>query len=257
MIDHYVWLIWSSAFLIPWLGLYLGMPAKRRIILGASLLTLPFGLTEPLFVPAYWSPPSLFDLAQRTGFDLESLIFSFAIGGVGLVLYDVLTRRVTVRLLAVERHHARHRLHRLALAAPVLAFPPLLLLHWNPIYPAIVAMGTGALAAIACRPDLKARTWVGGVLFLTFYTVLLLGLEATVPGYIGRVWNLPALSGLSIAGLPVEELLFAGAFGGYWSAVYEHLTWSTSATAASLASVASPTGSSRMKVTGSLGDHLP
>ena len=229
MIDHYVWLIWSSAFLIPWLGLYIAIPARRRVMLRASLLTMPFGLTQPLFVPAYWSPPSLFELARRTGFDLESLIFSFAIGGVGLVLYDVLIRRVRMPLSAGERHHTRHRLHRLALAAPVLAFPPLLLLHWNPIYPAIVAMGTGALAAIACRPDLKARTLVGALLFLTFYSVLLLALEATAPGYIGRTWNIPALSGLLIAGLPVEELLFAAAFGGYWSAVYEHLAWSTSA----------------------------
>jgi len=40
----------------------------------------PFGLTEPMFVPEYWSPPSLFELAQRTGFDIEGIIFSFAIG---------------------------------------------------------------------------------------------------------------------------------------------------------------------------------
>lgn len=46
----------------------------------ASVMTMPLGLTEPLFVPAYWNPPSLFNLAQRTGFDIESLIFAFAIG---------------------------------------------------------------------------------------------------------------------------------------------------------------------------------
>lgn len=232
MTDHYVWFIWSSAFLIPWVGLYLGVPARRRVMLRASLLTMPFGLTEPLFVPAYWSPPSLFDLAQRTGFDLESLIFSFAIGGIGLVLYDALTRHATVRLPEAERQHVRHRLHRLALAVPVLAFPLLMLLKWNPIYPAIVAMGMGTVAASACRPDLRTRSWLGAVLFLAFYTVLLLGLEATVPGYIGRVWNLPALSGLLIARLPLEELLFAVAIGGYWSAIYEHLTWSTPVTSA-------------------------
>ena len=240
-----MWLVWSSAFLLPWLGLYVGLPTRRRVMLRASLLTMPFGLTEPLFVPGYWSPPSLFDLARRTGFDLESLIFSFAIGGVGVTLYDMFARRGRVRLPAVERRHARHRVHRLALVAPVVAYLPLLLLHWNPIYPAIVAMGTGALAAVACRPDLMARTWLGAVLFLTFYTGLLLGLEVTVPGYIGRVWNLGALSGISIAGLPVEELLFAAAFGGYWSAVYEHLTWSTTAPAVSLAGAAAgPTKSS-------------
>jgi hypothetical protein len=35
---------------------------------------------HPWPIPEYWNPPSLFDLAQRTGFDIESLIFGFAFG---------------------------------------------------------------------------------------------------------------------------------------------------------------------------------
>ncbi|PIN93121.1 hypothetical protein COU56_03855, partial [Candidatus Pacearchaeota archaeon CG10_big_fil_rev_8_21_14_0_10_31_9] len=57
-----------------------------------SLLTMPFGLTEPLFVPEYWSPPSLFNLAVKTGFDIESLIFCFAVGGIGTVIYELFFR---------------------------------------------------------------------------------------------------------------------------------------------------------------------
>ena len=53
---QYVWLYWSSAFLVPWLGLWLLAPAFRTVMLRASLLTMPFGLVEPLFVPAYWNP---------------------------------------------------------------------------------------------------------------------------------------------------------------------------------------------------------
>ena len=59
----------------------------------ASVYMAPFGLTEPLFVPEYWNPPSLFELAQKTGFDIESFIFSFAIGGIGAVLYTSLMRK--------------------------------------------------------------------------------------------------------------------------------------------------------------------
>lgn len=36
----------------------------------ASLLTRPFGLSEPLVVPRYWAQPNRFDRAHRTGFDL-------------------------------------------------------------------------------------------------------------------------------------------------------------------------------------------
>ncbi len=194
-------------------------------MLGASLCTAPLGLTEPLFVPAYWNPPSLFDLARTTGFDIESVIFSFAIGGIGAVLYDILTGGVLVTIPAAQQHAPRHKLHHVAVAVPLLSFPLLYLCHWNPIYPAIIAMVLGAAATMLCRPDLARKTWVGSLLFVAFYSVFLLGVELTAPGYVARVWNLDALSSVRIVGMPVEEFLFAATFGAYWSGVYEPLTW--------------------------------
>ena len=222
--DQYVWLT-ASAFLSPWAALYLAFPKHRQTMLWASLYTAPFGLTEPLFVPEYWNPPSLFDLAACTGFDVESLIFTFAIGGVAAVLYSILTRRGSEPMAASEKHRPLHRHHYKALAAPFIAFPILYFFPWNPIYPGIVAMAIGAAATVACRPDLKTKTWVGGLLFLGYYVVFLLGLEWSAPGYIARVWNLAALSGVRVLNMPLEELLWAVAFGLYWSGVYEHFNW--------------------------------
>jgi phosphotransferase system glucose/maltose/N-acetylglucosamine-specific IIC component len=223
--DQYVWLVWSSGFLVPWLAAYAAFPQQRKAIILASVFTAPFGLTEPLFVPAYWNPPSLFDLAQTTGFDIESLIFSFGIGGIGAVLYNLVTGQKLAPVADAERYSPHHRLHDWALAIPFMSFPILYPFPWNPIYPAILAMLLGALAAVWCRRDLVRKTWVGAILFLAYYTVFLLGVESTAPGYIERVWNLTALSGLRIAGMPIEELLFAAAFGAYWSGVYDHFTW--------------------------------
>ena len=225
--EQYVWLVWSSVFLVPWLAAYAAFPRHRRAMLWASVFTTPFGLTEPLFVPEYWSPPSLFDLARTTGFDIESLIFCFGIGGIGAVLYNLVTGRRLRGVPAVERRSSRHRLHYWALATPFVAFPILYPFPWNPIYPSIAAMALGAIAAMLCRPDLARKTWVGALLFLGYYAVFLLGLEWTAPGYIERVWNLAALSGLGVAGFPIEELVFAAAFGAYWAGVYDHFTWRT------------------------------
>jgi hypothetical protein len=225
MNEHYVWLVWAAGFLVPWLALFVGRARQRRIMLVASAYTMLFGLTEPLFVPRYWNPPSVFDLAQRTGFDIESLIFSFGIGGTGVVFYDFLTNHGLLSLGSRERASHHHRYHRVALVLPVIVFSALFPVHWNPIYPAIAALAAGTIATIACRPDLVSRTLIGGGLFAAFYGLFMLLLELAAPGYIERVWNLPALSGVMIVGIPLEELLFGFFFGMYWSSVLEHFTW--------------------------------
>jgi Lycopene cyclase len=185
----------------------------------------PFGLTEPIFVPEYWNPPSLFELAQRTGFDVESIIFSFAIGGIGAMVYNIVTRKRVAGIEPKERHGRRHRWHRWALAVPFASFPILYSLPWNPVYAGIAAMIMGAIAAVICRPDLKSNTLLGGVLFLVLYSIFLLGLKWSAPGYIEQVWNLKDLSGIVVYGLPSEELLFGFSFGLVWTGVYEHFTW--------------------------------
>ncbi len=222
---HYTWLMWAAAFMIPWVLVFVVQPALRRPMVWASVLTTPFGLTEPLFVPAYWNPPSLFDLAQRTGFDIESLIFCFAIGGLGVAGYRAL---VPVRLYRLDRHlrsSPRHRWHLAALASPAVVFLALLGRDWNPIYSGILALAAGAATTVLCRPDLWRNVLLGGAVFLMLYTVFLLGLKWIWPGYIEAVWNLDALFAWRPAGLPIEELLFGVGFGAYWSCVYEHLTW--------------------------------
>ena len=229
---HYVWLLWSAAFFGLWSVLFVANRRKRRAMWRTSLATALFGITEPIFVPRYWNPPSLFELAQRTGFDIESFIFAFAVGGIGMILYTAFARREHVPLGAEERHEPRHRLHRVALVAPFALLVPAYLLPWNPIYPSLVALALGALGSVACRPDLKRNTLVGGVLFLVLYGAFMVGLRWFAPGYIEAVWNLPALRGGVIYGIPLEELLFGLTFGMYWSGVYEHLTWRRSVGAA-------------------------
>ncbi len=223
--DHYIWLLWSSAFLIPWALIYWRFPAQRRAMLWASLFTTPFGLSEPLFVPEYWMPPSLFDLAENTGFDIESLIFCFGIGGIASVFYNLLSQKIPQVVGACVRGHHQHRHHYKALSAPFVVFVALYFFPWNPIYPSIIAMFAGAAATMLCRPDLKRKTWIGGLLFLVYYAIFLAGLEWSAPGYIDRVWNMDVLSGITIGFMPIEELLFAIGFGMYWSGVYEHFTW--------------------------------
>jgi len=120
--EKYIWLVWALLFMIPWAVLFAVFPRHRRAMFWASVFTAPFGLTEPLFVPECWNPPTLFDLAQRTGFDIESLIFCFGIGGVSAVLYNVLSGTGLKPVSPAQRHSRRHRFHYLALVSPFIVF---------------------------------------------------------------------------------------------------------------------------------------
>lgn len=218
------WLTFTLFFLGIWLVFYIFLPKIRKEMLWTSLFTAFFGLTEPLFVPEYWSPPSLFDLAAKTGFDIESLIFCFSVGGIGTILYEIIFPMKHKKINKSEKR--QHRYHILALLSPILFFLPLYFFTaLNPIYSASIAMGVGGIAAILCRPDLKRKILLGGVLFLGLYSLFFFFFVQRYPGIVQEVWNLSALSGVLIVGIPIEELLFAFSFGMLWSSVYEHVLW--------------------------------
>ncbi len=222
----FAYLIMSVALFAVWLVLYGVRTDLRRTMLRVSLATALLGLTEPLFVPRYWNPYTLLDLARRTGFDLESLLFSFAIGGIVFAAYEVFFRMAPSESIVGERHERRHRHHLLALAAPFLVFSIVAIItRLNPIYSSAIALVAGFLATLYCRRDLWLKMIVSGGLFLAVYFVVIALFSLAFPGYIVAVWNLPALSGVRLAGVPLEELMFAFTFGLYWSSVYEHLMW--------------------------------
>ncbi len=222
----YAYLIMSAALFVVWLALYAVRSDLGRTMFLVSMVTALLGLTEPLFVPTYWNPYTLFDLARRTGFDVESLLFSFAIGGIVFAAYEVIFRTAPEESMTEERHEHRHRHHLLAVAAPYVVFVIVAVTtKLNPIYSSAIALVAGFLATLYCRRDLWLKMVVSGGLFLAVYFIVFAFFNAAFPGYVIVVWNLPAISGVRMAGVPLEELMFAFTFGLYWSSVYEHLMW--------------------------------
>lgn len=225
---QYAWLIWGLILLVVWTTVYLSLESresKKRMLI-VSIWTSLLGLTEPLFVPEYWSPPSLFDLASKTGFDIESLIFAFGIGGIVVILYERIFRAEHEKISTLSQHSSRHRYHLLAiLSVPIVFLLLMLTTQLNPIYISVIALVFGGFATWYCRPDLKKKMIVSAFIFLVIYFVYFLTLIVFYPGYVEQVWRLDVISGILIVGIPLEELLFAISFGFFWSSIYEHLTW--------------------------------
>ena len=103
---QYAWLIWSLILIGVWLAIYflLDTKEKKREMFVVSFWTSLLGFTEPIFVPEYWSPPSLFDLAMKTGFDVESFIFSFGIGGIAVIIYELIFKTKHEKMNYHEQH---------------------------------------------------------------------------------------------------------------------------------------------------------
>jgi len=191
-----------------------------------SLWTSLLGLTEPLFVPEYWSPPSLFNLAQTTGFDIESFIFAFGVGGLAVIIYERIFRIKHEQVSREEKHKPRHRYHLFALiSAPIIFILLSIFTNLNSIYSAIIALLGGGLFTWYCRPDLKKKMFASAFIFLGFYFAYFLILTTLYSDYVEQVWNLSAISGILVLGVPLEELLFAFGLGFLWSSVYEHMKW--------------------------------
>ena len=166
---QYVWFIWSLIILALWAVIFFSKKGNRKEMLKMSLITMPFGLTEPLFVPEYWMPPSLFHLAERTGFDIESLIFSFAIGGIGTVLYNLIFKKGYIDMPHTERSHQRHKLHIYLLFVPAIVFVIFsLFTTLNHIYCGIIVFWWFGNIVLSPRFKRKDMGWRN----LVYHTVL-------------------------------------------------------------------------------------
>ncbi len=113
----------------------------------------------------------------------------------------------------------------LALVSPIPVFVTLITTtNVNPIYITIIALFAGAAASCACWPARIPRIMLAGFLFTGLYFMCFVMFSAVYPHYLFHVWNLSALSGAVIAGVPLEELLFALFYGFMYSNTTEYFS---------------------------------
>ncbi len=176
-------------------------------------------LTSILFVPQYWTPPSLFDLDQKIRVGIEDVLWAAAVGGIASVVAEILLKE---RLSAL-RKGVRKR-HLVPFILVVVVF--IVLQLWHPgktIYNTIIAFAIGAVVIAVLRSDLIPTMLAGALSFALLYFALFLIFLLLYPGFIQRYYNIPNLLGIYVVGVPIEELLFAGTGGAIWSVAYEYV----------------------------------
>ena len=218
----------------------------------ASFTCCLLGVTEPLYVPEYWDPPSILKFYR---WDLESFIFCFAIGGIASVLTELprvkkaihaidyalwfIFKEVILRIRGalfgqseamsmanvtfspVVLAKEQLRTENMILVAFFLAmFGTTAQLNLNIIYDVAIVCFSTALFIWWRSPKLRWQIVGGGMSFMFLYSIVLL-VDVMIYPHFFDCWNLSQLSGVFIAKAPLEEYLFAFTFGAFWAPLYE------------------------------------
>ncbi|MFC1800944.1 lycopene cyclase domain-containing protein [Nanoarchaeota archaeon] len=213
----YEYLVMDLILAVFWFILYFLRNDLRKVMVLSSLLCLPLGLSDFIFIPWYWNPQTLFNL--RPG--IESFIFAFLIGGCVSVLYKVLFKKKIKKLKKTKNKKHFFILFGVLLASMVfLSF----IFKMNLIYTGIISMVLGALVICLLRKDLIKESLYGGLLFLVLYIMVVLFVFVVIfPGAIGRILNHEHVLGIFVLGIQVEEYFWAFTFGALWSPLYQFL----------------------------------
>jgi hypothetical protein len=216
---QYSWFAGSLIFLAAWTALYIFAREHRVQMVWGTLLAIPFAFTGFLFIPEYWSPPSLFDLAQRFGISIEDVLWSGAVGGIASSVSEIVFHE---RLQEMRQRSGERRYGPLFVMVGV--FLALEFLRpADSIYNMIIAFAAGAGLIAIMRRDLIGRMARGAAIFAVVYLLLFVWFLSLYPEFIPRYYNIPRLLGIYILGVPVEEPLFAFSGGAVWTVFYEYV----------------------------------
>jgi len=214
---QYSYLIGCIFFLIIWLILYIKRKDVRTKMLKMSIVVAPLGpLSSPLFLRDYWHPQ--FFNGWTVG--IEDALFSFAIAGIAVVIYEELLGK-----RYISRHLKSHS--KWMLGAAVFGIIWMYIgnevLNFNSIYVSTSGLILIGLAVVIIRHDLLKDALFSGLIMslimLVFYSLF----SYTFHGIIQEWWHLKNLSGIIIAGAPLEELMWGFGWGFIAGPAYEFI----------------------------------
>jgi len=218
MNEHFSYLVGALLFDAAWLACYLIGRRYRPQIIWGTVVTAPLALTSFLFVPQYWTPPSLFNLDARFRVGIEDFLWAGAVGGIASVVGEIVLK---------ERLAARRKQRRKKHYTPFIVMVVVFLICWarypqKNIYNTAIAFLACALVVAFLRSDLIPTMLIGATAFTILYFLLFVYFLWLFHGFIDHYYTLSNISGIRLLGVPIEELMFASTGGAVWSVAYEY-----------------------------------
>lgn len=203
-------------FVAVWLGFLFAAPRSRPAILCSGLGWGHAGpITAPWFRDDYWRPDYLVTVHLNDwAFGPEDYVFAFLFAGLSAGLFDLLQRRWFARP-GVRPTLRRFGLLLLLSGGYLLAMKLLIVaLDVNSGYASMVTFVVGTAGALLYRPAWMLPASItalgcAGLMWLFYWAYFIV----LFPDVIERWWLLDQLSGVRLAGVPLEEVLWAASAG--------------------------------------------
>jgi len=212
----FTYLLGAFYFSVIWIVLVGLFPKERKVIFWSSLACGPAGpISEYWHRADYWRPKLI--LAIHIGnwtFGLEDYLFAFAFGGICNGIFDLLMRRIW------QAEDIKFNLKGFIRLLGIILFSLMLmgglswLFHLNSLPAISISFILIAGFIFYKTPTYLFPGLVTALLMMffmwLFYWVFFLRLY---PDVIARWWLSNALSGITLARVPIEELIWAASAG--------------------------------------------
>jgi len=199
-------------FVILWIVLYLKSPGIRKAMLVMSALS---GLAGPIgeywFLRDYWHPDYVLPVTVGNWrFGIEDYVLTFAMTGTAMVLFEKFGARKKWGPLPSVSWKSLFRLDMVGNFGILLMVLFTSVIGLNSIYAILLAMVASSAPLYWARPAwILSALPVAAVFSLYYWIVLKFLWMPLFPGILERWWNLEALWGFRLAGVPAEEPLWA------------------------------------------------
>jgi hypothetical protein len=214
--SRYHFLALSLLLGVPAWGIFVLRPDLFRYAGWGALAAMPFALTERFFIPAYWNPAFFGPFFNFLGAGIEDFIFVIHLGWIGAFGHWVVFNRQVSWAAGLP---SRAGWFRLVLVILIMFFLFASMLFWqmHPILAMGGSMAAGALLILGLRPPIWRDMVLGALTAGVVYFIVCWIYGTFFPDDFHLVWRTAKLSGIFIAEVPLEEVLYglgAGALGG-------------------------------------------
>lgn len=215
----YAYLVGSLVFLVFWILLYIHRKDLRREMWVTSITVAIVSVATAHYwwTVDWWRPQTI--TGTRVG--IEDFVTGFTAGGVAAVIYEEVFRKRHIRNRKLRRHHPGV-FTMLLLLSNTTAFS-----FWGTGLTSFSASAVSMIIVTSLmlyyRRDLINSGFISGILMAlvslpAYWVVIFLS-----PGWVNATYLFKNLSGILVAGVPVEELIFwfltgflIGPFYEYW-----------------------------------------